>query len=80
MTRKINYYKYSTYLLLALLIVGGLFYSHISIKHEAYEKGILFGQENTVDIILKKISNDGKITIETKGGNITLLPQSTHNQ
>ena len=74
MAEKVNYYKYSTYALILVLILGGILYSHISIKNQAYERGIMFGQENAVTIILNEISSEGEITIETGSGNVTLIP------
>jgi hypothetical protein len=80
MNKEKNYYKYTTYILIIFIFLGFLGYSLIQSQTKAFENGIKFGQENAINIILKELSENEKITLQTQEGNITLIPLSIHNR
>lgn len=63
-----NYYKYTTYILLGLILLTGVIFGYNIHSQTTYTKGVEFGQQNAVSIILNEISQDGFIDINTTNG------------
>ena len=77
MKKKINY-KLTTIALLAFIFIAGTVFlvnSYIDNKlKESYIEGVVFGQENAVNIILSQVVEEGNVVINTPQGNVTLVP------
>jgi hypothetical protein len=80
MVKERNFYKFTTYTLIIFIFLGFLGYSLVQAQTQAFENGISFGQENAINIILKELSENEKLTLQTEQGNITLIPLSIHNK
>lgn len=73
-----NLYKIATFVLLGLIVISVAFYFFVEYSNSKYTKGVLDGQENAVDIILKSIAKDGSININLPNNkSIILVPAQT---
>ena len=69
-----NYYKYTTFGLLAILLLAFIAYEIQFFGNQKYESGVVFGQQNAVGIILKTTAENDFVTIPVGESNVTLVP------
>lgn len=61
--RKFNYYKLFTFILAAVIVIAILAASVVYSNNSSYESGVVFGQENAINVVLKEVSAKGFIEI-----------------
>lgn len=71
--KKPNYYKYSTFVLLGLIIISLMFFGLVKMNQNTYIKGVEFGQLNAVNIIVNEVNSKGSISINTSDSILTLV-------
>ncbi len=58
-----NIYKTITFILIGIIILGGVIFTFNYFQKSKFEEGIIYGQENTIKIILSEINQKGFIDI-----------------
>lgn len=81
MAKEKNYYKYATFLLVAILILFGLFTVWNSIMDSEFNNGVEKGQQNAIVFMLSEAVNKGYVTVSvSENQSVTLVPvQSVQN-
>ncbi len=70
-----NIYKVSTFVLLGLIVLVGIYFGMNSILNSKYEQGLSDGSIKTVNNILSGVVNQGYITFNLGENNtVTLVP------
>ena len=70
-----NFYKYTTYVLLAIIVIVGLVYFITWYNQGIYTNGVVDGQNQAVNIILSNIINSGSAQIQLDANtSVVLVP------
>lgn len=70
----LNYYKISTFILVSVIILAGLFFAFNYYSDYKYFEGVRYGRDATINDLLGFVSKDGFVTIYTEENNLTLVP------
>lgn len=78
---KKNYYKISTFALVGLIILVLLGFGGVQILKDSYNNGVIFGQQNAVNILLGEVNEKGFVEVGL-GNNrsLVLVPSSMIEQ
>ncbi|MCA9497456.1 MAG: hypothetical protein KC589_11035 [Nanoarchaeota archaeon] len=74
--KKFDYYKISTFVLLGIILIGILAYGFVSYSSYRFEQGVLFGQENTVNLILQNVNKNGYVNVFSGNTSYILVEQN----
>ncbi len=79
--KKLNYYKIATFILVGIIVLVLLGFAGTSVLKGAYDEGIIFGQQNAVNVVLNEVNEKGFIEINL-GDNqsVVLVPSSMIQQ
>ena len=81
MKQETNYYKYATYVLVAIAIIFIIGYFLNSSMDKKFNEGVIEGQKNAVSFVLSEIVNEGAVTITIDSNNsVTLVPVQAINR
>jgi hypothetical protein len=75
--KKLNYYKIITFILVGIILLVLLGFGATSVLSSAYNDGVVFGQQNTVNILLTEVNDKGYIEINLgENKTLALVPSS----
>jgi hypothetical protein len=75
--KNLNYYKIITFILVGIILLVLLGFGATSVLSSAYNDGVVFGQQNTVNILLTEVNDKGYIEINLgKNKTLALVPSS----
>lgn len=72
--KEVNYYKYSTFALIAVLVIAASIFLFTTYAQTKFNDGASYGQQAAISTILNTVTENGAVTIGNNGGNITLVP------
>lgn len=70
----LNYYKISTFALIGVLVIVGLFFAFNSYSNYKFAQGASYGHDVAINDLLGFLSKDGYVTIFVGENNLTLVP------
>jgi hypothetical protein len=75
--KNLNYYKITTFILVGTILLVLLGFVGTSVLSSAYDDGVVFGQQNTVNILLNEVNDKGYIEINLgENRTLSLVPSS----
>lgn len=69
-----DYYKIATFVLLAILIVAVLAYGLSWYGNMKFSQGASYGQQVTIQQVMKEVSDNQQVNLNYNGQNVTLVP------
>jgi hypothetical protein len=79
--KRINFYKFTTFVLVGLILVVVLGFVGVSMLSSAYDEGIVDGQQNAVSILLNEVNEKGFVDINLgENKSVVLVPRGLGEQ
>lgn len=74
-SKKVNYYKYVTFVFIGLLLIFGLIYVFGAYRDSVYNEGFKNGQANTIGFVIDRVTTDGSVSFANEqNASLTLVP------
>lgn len=72
-----NIYKFTTYVLLILLVLVGVIFGFVTYGDSRFQAGVATGQLSTVQFIAANVANSGFVDINQGNQSLRLVPAQT---
>jgi len=78
--RKFNFYKFTTFVLVLVILIFGAYKSFDYYSNNKFEDGRVYGQTQAVDYIVNSLTEVGYVTITIDNQTINLVPAELAKQ